>query len=469
MNYKIKKHYNGIVAGIWYTVGNMLIKATPFFTLPIFTYLLTPADFGIYNIYLSYEGILSLLISLGMSGTIKTAKFDFNTNFERYISSVIHLFLVICVVLLLIGNLVWEYIKISDWFNTWVLNLIILQSTSNAIYAVMGSKFVIQGDYIRNLSAVFGMTTLNVILSLYLCYFSMDNVPYLARITGTALGTIIVACCLVIYQNKQAKISNDKCANRYALKLGIPLLPHILSITLFSQCDKIMIQTLIGNTEAGIYSLAVTVSMVLAVSFSSIDNAWTPRYFELLNKQEYKTIISRNNILITFFAYIVCMFLLVGADIVLILADEAYWESIYALIPLSVSTFFSFMYIFPISIEYYMKKTGFISVVTIICLSINICLNYIMIRQMGYIAAAYVSCVSKLILFTLHYYIARKLLAKNIFSLRYVIGSSCCVCTVGVIAFATERLHILRYTIIIILTILMFIYLKNKHLIKFHI
>ena len=88
---------------------------------------------------------------------------------------------------------------------------------------------------------------------------------------------------------------------------------------------------------------------------------------------------------------------------------------------------------------------------------------------MGYIAAAYVSCVSKLILFTLHYYIARKLLAKNIFSLRYVIGSSCCVCTVGVIAFATERLHILRYTIIIILTILMFIYLKNKHLIKFHI
>ena len=88
----------------------------------------------------------------------------------------------------------------------------------------------------------------------------MDNVPYLARITGTALGTIIVACCLVIYQNKQAKISNDKCANRYALKLGIPLLPHILSITLFSQCDKIMIQTLIGKFENFSTGLSIVIS-----------------------------------------------------------------------------------------------------------------------------------------------------------------------------------------------------------------
>ena len=53
-----KNRYNGIRAGLWYTIGNMLIKGIPFLTLPLFTRLMSTSDFGIYNTYISYDCFL---------------------------------------------------------------------------------------------------------------------------------------------------------------------------------------------------------------------------------------------------------------------------------------------------------------------------------------------------------------------------------------------------------------------------
>lgn len=53
-------------AGIWYTIGNFLLKGCIFFSLPIFTRILSTTDFGIYNTYIAYEGILTAILGLGL-------------------------------------------------------------------------------------------------------------------------------------------------------------------------------------------------------------------------------------------------------------------------------------------------------------------------------------------------------------------------------------------------------------------
>ena len=53
-------------AGLGYTIGNILIKAISFITLPIFTRLMSTDDYGLYSTYVSYESILALIISLGL-------------------------------------------------------------------------------------------------------------------------------------------------------------------------------------------------------------------------------------------------------------------------------------------------------------------------------------------------------------------------------------------------------------------
>ena len=66
-----------IKSGFWYIIGNLLIKGISFFTLPIFTRLLGTADFGKFNLFMSYENILNVIVGLGIAGTIKTAYLDY--------------------------------------------------------------------------------------------------------------------------------------------------------------------------------------------------------------------------------------------------------------------------------------------------------------------------------------------------------------------------------------------------------
>ncbi|ASG29176.1 lipopolysaccharide biosynthesis protein [Fusobacterium polymorphum] len=453
-----KKDYNGIKAGIWYTIGNIIIKGIPFFTIPIFTRLLTTNDFGIYSIYLSYEEILSVVIGLGISGTVKIAKFEFKNEFEKYISSVLNLIAIVGILFLVISNLSYSFFTLQEWLSRFVVNLIIIQSISVAIYSVVSSKYVIDGDYIKNLLIVFFMTVLNIVISLILCISFLKSSPYLGRIIGTALGAIFIALFVIFKQNRISPMVSKKVYNRFALVLGLPLILHQLSISLLAQSDKIMIQTLVGNREAGIYSIGVIITSVLAVIISSIDSAWTPWFYSKLSEKRYDILIEKNNILVIFFMYLTSGFILISPDIIHVMTEKSYWDSIYTVIPLIISIYLNFMYVFSVGIEYFLKKTGFISMVTVTCVFLNIILNYFMIKQFGYIAAAYATCISRFFQFIFHYLMAKYLLGSKVVSTEYLIFSLIGVCIIGYITNIYIYSIFIRWGIIFIITIIILFY-----------
>lgn len=446
---KNARQYNEIKAGLWYTIGNMLIKGIPFLTLPIFTRLLSTADFGIYNTYISYESVLGIILGFGISGTIKIAKVDFKDNFEQYISSILRFLLLVGGVSLVIANFIgFLWVPENSWLNPLILNVLVLQSISTAIYGVMSCKFVIEGDYIRNLSMAFIMTGINIGSSLLLCYIFMSSNRAETRILGTCIGAVVTAICILVSQSRKAGLIRNPEANRYALKLGIPLIPHQLSISLLSQCDKIMIQAMVGNSQAGIYGLAVNITMVISVVLSSIDNAWTPNFYRLLAGEKYRELKEKNNFLVMLFMFLTCGSLLIGPDIIHIMAEQEYWDSVYALIPLTISVFINFMYIFSVGVEYFCKKTGYISLTTLVCTAVNIILNYFFIIHFGYIAAAYATCLSKLFLFVLHHVRAKKLLQEDIVSFKCLNINLFFVCLTGVLTIVYINNILVRYLLI---------------------
>lgn len=462
-----KKKYNGIKAGIWYTIGNIIIKGIPFFTIPIFTRLLTTSDFGIFSVYLSYEEILSVVIGLGISGTIKIAKFEFKDEFCNYISSVINLVIIAGIALLIVFNLFFQFFTFQDWMNRFVLNLLVIQSVSIAIYAINSNKYIINGEYIKNLTIVFSMTILNIVISLILCLTFLKSKPYLGRIIGTALGAIFIAFFIVFNQNRKFPMIPKKKYSRFALVLGLPLILHQVSISLLAQSDKIMIQRLIGNNEAGIYSIGVIITSVLAVIIFSIDSAWTPWFYSKLSEEKYNILMEKNNILVIFFMFLTSGFILVLPDVIHIMTDNSYWDSIYTTIPLAISIYLNFMYVFSVGIEYFFKKTGFISMVTVTCVFINIILNYFMIKRFGYIGAAYATCISRFFQFLFHYFMAKHLLKPRVVSTKYLIFSLMGVCIIGYITNICINSIFIRWGIIFIISVFISIYFyKIKLLVK---
>lgn len=399
-----------IKAGIWYTVGNVIIKGLPFITLPLFVRILTTNDFGIYNTYISYESIISIILGLGISGTIKTAKFEYKEKFDQYVSSIYMLLFVSGTIISLLTLFLQKYIYSAvPWLTSCMLFILLLHSFSSAVYSINGVKFVIEGKYKLNLLISLFYTALNIGVSLWLCFFVFYNDRYVGRITGTALAMSVVAVAVLIIQLKREKPYVFKPYWYYAVKMGVPLVPHLSSLALLSSSDKIMIQSMVGNKEAGIYGLAINLISILSVLQSSIENAWAPWFYSSLDKKEYKKIRKRNTVLIAFFAYLTICFMLLSPEIIRIFSTAEYKDSIYALVPLSISTFFGFIYLIPVNVEYFYKKTIYISIATIVTSLINIILNYIFIIRLGYIAAAYATCISRLTLLFFHILISRKI------------------------------------------------------------
>ena len=83
-----KRTSKAIKAGVGYTLGNILVKGIGFISLPIFSRLMTTEEFGVYNIFISYEAFLYVIIGFAIHSSIRNANLEFRGRIDEYTSSV---------------------------------------------------------------------------------------------------------------------------------------------------------------------------------------------------------------------------------------------------------------------------------------------------------------------------------------------------------------------------------------------
>ena len=113
-------------SGIWYMLEIFTTKGILFFTIPIFARLMSHDEFGLYSNYESLLRIFSVFVTLNLSASFISARFDFAESFEKYVLSLLSLSTVFSLIWLVIINF------FSDWFisvtdlNIKYLNIIII-------------------------------------------------------------------------------------------------------------------------------------------------------------------------------------------------------------------------------------------------------------------------------------------------------------------------------------------------------
>ena len=94
-----------IKAGSAYVIGSIALKGIAFLTTPLFTHLMSTSEYGLYGVYLSYEGILSIVIVMGLSNSVRNATIDFKKDLDAYVSSMLGLVTVSFLVIFFIINI----------------------------------------------------------------------------------------------------------------------------------------------------------------------------------------------------------------------------------------------------------------------------------------------------------------------------------------------------------------------------
>lgn len=455
---------NSVVkAGIGYTIGNYLLKGLSFLTIPIFVRLMTKDDYGLYNTYISYEAMLYVVLGLALHSSLKNAKYKFESRFSQYVLNCVYIQLISFVFWIVLSHLLYPVYGSRIGFNYLEILLLVIYSFATSLIQIFNAYVGLYYQYTDFLKISSFNAVANIILSVVLITTVFPNRAYQGRILGTVIPTTIIGIYIIIYFIKRSdsrKIVNDYI--RYGIKYSIPIVPHGLSQVILSSFDRIMINYMVGSAEAGVYSFAYNIYSIVFVTTSSLDQVWGPWFYEKMNSGEYHLIRKYSNYYICFISGLIISIILGSPEIVLLLGSSKYSDSVYAVIPVVASGFFTFLYTLPVQVEYYYEKTGYIAVGTSCAAIINIVLNYIFISKYGYVAAAYTTIVTYILYFIFHLVLSIKIQNKCIFSLKSFIFSTGAVFLVSIISIILIDHIIARWTILIILSAGVILFVQKK-------
>lgn len=453
-------------SGLWYTVSNIAIKAIGIFTAPIFTRLLTTADYGKESNFVSWQSILAVFWGLSLDYSIGRAKIDFEKAFDEYLSSIMALSLVSSFTLSLLLLIGMDYFASMLKIDGSLIICLLAVLTFSPAINLYQNKLRFKYQYKNNVLIALSNSISVVVLSLSLVIFCTEpTTKYIGKIIGGAVPTIIIGvicCCLVFKSQKRVTIKYWK----YALRYSIPMIPHGLGMILLSVIDRIMIVHFDTDSGAGLYSFAYSLVTVLLFLMSSLMSAWQPWLNDRLKNGETGVIkqSTRELNVLAFLLYF--SVILLAPEAIRILGSRSFWPAMYVVPPTALGTYFIFFYSYFFNLELYYKKTIYIPVGTILTAAANILLNLYFIPRYGYVAAAYTTAVSYFLLMLYHWIVYRFVIKEDVIDAQncilYFIFATIVTYIIGLLY------DMIEYRIIVCFIVLsIIIYLNKKTILKY--
>lgn len=445
-------------AGLWYTISNVVLRAIGILTAPIFTRLLTTSDYGIVNIFTSWQNIFAIFIGMGLSYSIGRAKVDFPDDFDGYLSSIQGLSSIVGVMFLVVmtvGKSIFSRILKLD-SNLVVTLFVYLLFFPSVEYVQARFRFTYRYKVNVAIAAYSAIST--VIVSIILLLFSPLN-RYTSRIYGMVFPNLLMAIGCWFYITKQARRLFNVDYWKYALKIVLPMIPHSLAMIVLGQIDRIMIGRIIGESEAGIYSFGYSYAVIGSVVINAIGQAWQPWLYDHLKENKIDSIKKANVPLNSFVLVFTICFIAVAPEAIMTLGASDYWDAKWMVAPVAIGTFYQYIYSNFSNVELYTKKTVWIAVGSVMAATLNYVLNAIFIPIYGYNIAAVTTMAGYLALMIFHWVFARVSFGQHVYDNKSVLLHCTLTTVIGLMMMYTYNGFVLRYlSLIMFLAILGFIY-----------
>ncbi|MGL5434752.1 MAG: oligosaccharide flippase family protein [Lachnospiraceae bacterium] len=447
----------------FYLVGNLFNKGITFLTVPIFTRILSTADYGIVTTYNSWIAILSLVIGFAIHMGIRAAFIDYKSEINEFMS-VSTAFTLACGILisLFLGS---GALLLQINIDITIIVLCIIQGLATALVQNYSMYLMMQYKYKFRTVLMILPNLISVMFSVLSILFIVKTDLFMGRIVPTALINVAFGLLTVVLVYRRSRVFYNKTYLKYALTISAPLVLHGIALNILSQSDRTMITWLTDASQTGIYSLIYNFSMVATVITTSMEGVWVPWFTENLISTKIESINTLAKDFINLMTYAMVGVMLLGPEVVKILATEKYWEGIVIIPPVILANYIIFAYTLYVNIEHFHKKTLYITGNTLIAAGINLILNYLLIPRYGYVAAAYTTLVSYLVAFILHSRYANKL-DPGLYPLKTFFGPFIHIFIAVIIFYQFMDQWYIRWLVVIVYIIAM-IYIHRKRIVEF--
>ncbi len=412
-NYKYLLKNVGILA-----VGNFTSKLLSFFLIPLYTAVLTTAEYGSYDLLNTTIGLVVPIFTLNvLEGIFRFAldkendKSDLvKIGLKHYALSFLPLFLL---------ALISFCFNLSPNFNRYLVFFVLMYSF-NALSGILSS--IAKGLKKLRVIAIAGAISSAIMIVLNLLFLLVFkwglNGYFIANIAGSAVQCLYIMFAISIW--KYIKITAEKNESAKTLEKSVlnyskPLIANSVSWWINNVSDRYVVILFCGIAVNGIYSIAYKLPTFLNVIVSIFNQAWG---LSAINEFDDK---DKNHFFSKTYAIYNCLIVLISSAMIVtnkMIARLLYANDFYAAwqyVPfLLIAFMFGALSGYIGGIFAAVKRSKIYAKSTVAGAIVNIVLNIVLVLWLGAMGAAIATTISYIVVWVIRLYHMRKFIAMEI-------------------------------------------------------
>lgn len=403
-----------------YGLGSIISKIIPLLMLPIITSIMTDSKYyginDMVNLVISFAGAIAMM---GMYDAMFRMFFEKESDdYKKSICSTALFFVVIsssiiCLLMFIFKDIILSLIIDDAGYNL-LFFIIIFNTFLTGVQGIVSAP-----TRMENKRKVFLITnTLTPILSYAVSIPLLLKGQFVYALPLAALSsTLIMVVVFYIINRRWFSIKEVSMKHlKTLIKIGVPLMPTFVMYWICSSFDRVMIKSLLGLNELGIYSVASRIAQISQFIYTAFAMGWQYFAFSTMNDKDQKRLTSNIANYLLIISLIVTMAVTSISKILFYILAKGNYSIGYTILPyLFISPLFLMVFQTIGNQFLVVKKTYPVPLMLMVSASINIVLNYLLIPILGIEGASIATMVSYLIAAVTSYSITlkNKLIARE--------------------------------------------------------
>ena len=398
---------------IIFTLGNLGTKLIQFFLVPLYTNVLSTADYGVVDLVTTIGMVLAPILLLNINDGVMRFALDKGADFNKIMSIGLAAF-IFC---LITGLVIFPIGNISNQLGNY--------SSYIYFYTISYAGNLLFFGYLRGTEKLLQFSIGNIINAMLIASF---NIFFLVIIKTGIAGYFLsytlanFICCIYafIVGNVKEVILNFKLDKELMIKMlkySVVLIPNTFMWWIINSSDRVMITSFIGNSANGIYAISCKIPTLLSTIVTIFNTAWS--YSAIKENDSYDRDEYNNSV----YNGLVMLSVVIGAAMMLVMkpflavyVSKMYYKAwmftpylVVGCVFLSIASFLGAYYTVNKDSKGFLYSSS-------VAAAINLALNYLLIPKIGIAGAALATAISYIAVFLYRAVDTKKYIFINVFS-----------------------------------------------------
>lgn len=380
-----------------YGLTTMLQAAVGFFLLPLYTAYLTPTDYGITGLVTSFTGMVSLFVTLSLDAAVQRFYFDYRdrpSELREFWGSVVIFvtasgFTVGIALFLLRDVISGQLISDVDFYPYVALGVLtMVVSPAYNMYQAM-LRTTQQAMKSSVLASSFFLLTVGITVTLV-----VGGNLGATGVLVASFATAAIFFLLSIYKMLRNNLIVLKFRPKLlasALVYSLPLIPHLMSTMIAQFVAKLLLNNFGSTADLGLFNVGSQFLILVTSVQMAVNTAYVPWFYGQMSdgREGHGAVIRLADYLLKANLIGSLFLALFSQEIVGIMTAPAFADAWRVIPVLTIAHQIGGIYLFYVNTLFYNKQgTKFIFLVSVSGSLVGICLNVLLVRDLGIMAPA---------------------------------------------------------------------------------